>query len=206
MNIDFNSYKPDFFIGVDPDTQTPAVAVIDKEGQPNKIWVGKSGKPKAVGLHAVRRWCNQIDEEVELRVLLGLRSVIAIEVPEVSYTAKMGRNPRDLMPLGMISSAFACYFQTDRSSSSPRPILFPYPSQWKGQVPKAVHQARIYTRLGWEYKRHGGDKTGYCAPIHDRFGIKQGDWKHAGDALGLALWAYDSWKNNKAMVERESKV
>lgn len=72
-------------------------------------------------------------------------------------------------------------------------VLVPTPKEWKGGVPKNVHQARTYTKMGWHF-----DQTSkYSWPVAGTdFGsvsgareLKQADWQEVGDAIGLGLWA-----------------
>lgn len=70
------------------------------------------------------------------------------------------------------------------------PVLMPLPRAWKGTIPKQIHQARLYRRLGWPYKLNKG-KT-YAYP-EDRQGHLQSHWKDIGDACGLAVWGHDQY-------------
>ena len=61
------------------------------------------------------------------------------------------------------------------------------PDDAKGTVPKPIHQARTYRRMGWDCER----LKSYSVPKTPGYDIDPGAWKHVGDALGLALWGYD---------------
>ena len=86
--------------------------------------------------------------------------------------------------------------------------LFPRPGEWKGQVPKQINQMRAFKKLGIPAQTRGKKETGYCVPdlkhlchIHaDQIvqgPLNLGDWKHVGDAVGLALWAREKYINRE---------
>lgn len=70
-------------------------------------------------------------------------------------------------------------------------VFLPLPSQWKGSVPKEIHQARVLRKVGIEPKKGAG----YCYPadpkVLKRWGFPKGSWKHLSDAIGLALWGLE---------------
>lgn len=115
---------------------------------------------------------------------------VCVEGQELVYTARSGANPRDLAILANVSGALI-----SEASHETNNILLPSPAEWKKQVPKAIHQARIYTTIGWEFESVGKDKKrGYCRPTSVPADlitgkINKSDWKHIGDAIGLAQWA-----------------
>lgn len=73
-------------------------------------------------------------------------------------------------------------------------ILVPTPKEWKGQIQKHAHQARLYNDLGWGYEIVGTGDGRYARPrkAPSAFShITKGQWKHVGDAMLLARWAQD---------------
>lgn len=72
-------------------------------------------------------------------------------------------------------------------------IICPLPRVWKGQVPKPIHQARIYGKLGIQcaanttYAYPTGDAV--LAKVKGAAKVSKGDWKHIGDAVGLGIYA-----------------
>lgn len=81
-------------------------------------------------------------------------------------------------------------------------MLLVKPTDWKGQTPKPINQARTLAHYGIVFDR-GKD---YCTPggcavaakIEGSHKVNPGDWKHIGDALGLALHGarlLSSWRS-----------
>lgn len=65
------------------------------------------------------------------------------------------------------------------------------PKVWKGQVPKDIKQARICSKLGWDYVKHSGwvEPTFISSnPAANFPAIKGKQWSHVLDAIGLAIW------------------
>jgi hypothetical protein len=68
----------------------------------------------------------------------------------------------------------------------------PIPSEWKGQVPKAVHQERIIRRIGLTSDlTYVNGTTG--APLPGAEKIPASMRTHVIDAIGLACWACDPY-------------
>ena len=71
-------------------------------------------------------------------------------------------------------------------------LVLPEPGKWKGQTPKVVNQARTMTHYGVLFER----LTNYCVPtgcatisrVEGALSLNRGDWKHVGDAIGLARY------------------
>lgn len=168
-----------YFVGVDPDTHTSGVAIVDSGGalvsaslvrSPNNL-SGPEGVIEQIGC------IGQIIGEY----------TVAVENQEISYSAKDRKNPRSMLGVAQVAGAFVGLLGRGRR------VFFPMPQEWKGSVPKIIHQARTFSRLGIPYasvKAQGG----YCHPIHlSPWGLNKGDWKHVADAAGLALWARDKY-------------
>ncbi len=97
--------------------------------------------------------------------------------------------PEDLIHLGNVAGM--CVMRVARGYLHGCGLYWPKPSEWKGQVPKQVHQARLYETLGW-----GATvtvKSSYTVPKSPpaSFGCTMTQWKHMGDALLLARWAWE---------------
>jgi hypothetical protein len=138
--------------------------------------------------------------------------VICVETPRVGrYTQKAARgaDPQDVANLAMAGGIMAgsltgalhqCFEEFDCKVPNIK-FVFPYPQEWKGSVPKDVHQNNTAKRLGLICQK---DKKGFPVPQKrwwDRvhvFGrtpagkqpkLAAGDWKDLLDSWGLALWA-----------------
>ena len=79
--------------------------------------------------------------------------------------------------------------------------------EWKGDIPKCVHQARVLKKRGMEYETRGSKGAGrdsrYTVPTSGFDNIRTGgklgagDWKHAVDAIGLADWGLAKLKSEQ---------
>ena len=199
-----------FAIGVDPDLHTTAIAVLRCDLPVpvifNAIIVRTPEKHK--GRDAAREMTKELStvfDAIERNIGESLVVGFAVEHQEIAYTAKAGGNPRDVMMLGPVSGAalLALYALWPNCEA-----FLPSPSEWKGQVPKDIHQGRTLTRLGLKYERagikpgqcrvkeNGRKREGWCYPVNPETCVpgvivKKADWKHLSDAAGLALWAWD---------------
>jgi hypothetical protein len=186
----------DLILAFDPDTHHTGVAVVDTDGRP--VFVGVCSVPaKFKGAEAV---CEMVKvlrnilwpEVLAERIVAGSVIVaIVVEGQEITYSARSGKNPRSLLPVAQIAgAALAVHAMIDRQ------LFLPYPAEWKGQVPKQIHQARICNKLGWAYELVGDKVTGYARPtgmpamyVAGAAKLNPGDWKHVMDAIGLGMWA-----------------
>lgn len=121
-----------------------------------------------------------------------LFDVVVVEGQEISYTARSGGNPRSILFLATTAGGWL----SQASDLATGKVLFPTPQKWKGTVPKRIHQSRIYKKLGIPSEVVGKDKNAYARPVStpDVLGaneLNKADWKHVGDAAGLALWGLE---------------
>lgn len=183
------------YIGIDPDTHDTSIAWCDAAGTP--IGAAVVHVPKRKGV---------IRQDAVLEMLAALRIGLMRTIPSVrlietvaveAQTLQRGGikqhgRPQDIVILGNVAGCIlgrlSLYVGVHR-------ILFPTPEEWKGQIPKAVMQARLYTKLGWGYHMIGGNDRSvgtYAQPIAVPKGfehISAGAWRHVGDAMLLAIWA-----------------
>lgn len=145
-----NAVGAPLVVGIDPGLDACGVAVWD-----GHIMRSRTIRPKT----------NTLDKRVnEICDLLGsLRPrVVVIEKPQV-YKGHLSKgDPNDLIDLAILVGALVHLF-------GPAKILLPKPVQWKGQVPKRIHHARIKQRV-------------------EIYGSTS---KDALDAVGLCLWGID---------------
>lgn len=163
------------FLGVDPDSTATAWATV------------RPGEVVAVGVLRRKR-----DSKIGMIEMLSMWTPPACTAAAVEGQAihRSGNaDPADIFKIAHISGAAASAI----FRSSCRVVLIPQPEQWKGQVPKEVHHARILGRYGILYETG----KGYCYPsgcakfarISGAGALNMGDWKHVVDAIGLADYA-----------------
>lgn len=176
-----------YALGIDPDLHDTSLAV----------W--EDGLPKwAIVAHVKKQKCSQQDAVVEMAELVSYQFQpefdagcvgIAVEAQTLQRSGlKQHKRPQDIVILGNVAGAVLGVF----CARGLGPMLsFPTPEKWKGQIPKKVMQARLYAELGWGYSMN----TDYASPVRipPAFdNITKGQWKHVGDALLLARWAYEN--------------
>lgn len=199
-----------FYLGIDPDTSRTAMAFIEcATGRLEAVYLVK--QPKEVKERSVGMACRVADALIRPYLLnpdvpdgklthefIRLPDpsnfptlACAVEGQEIYRGMSKTRSPEDILKLGPISgAAISCLHLLWPATE----IYMPQPKQWKGQVPKRAHQARILQACGMEYATAGG-ANGYCFPTkgHENVvgaaDINQGDWKHVVDAIGLAMYA-----------------
>lgn len=169
-------------LGIDPDSKYIALAAGSSHGVLDVYShkVKKAGKDdlesmiKALGHHI-----PAFMKSLRLDPVWPLR--IVIEGQLIYPSSK--EQPNDLLKLARIAGAAAgvcSMLYPDKK------IIIPKPYEWKGTVPKPVHQARLFHKLGWGYKK----TRGYAYPLKPAVGkyLNQSEWKHVADAIGLMQW------------------
>lgn len=96
--------------------------------------------------------------------------VVVVELPQVYLHGRMVGDPDDLIGMaftaGRIVSLISC-----------GEVVTVKPAEWKGQVPKDIHNARTMAKLN-EYEREVLEHSG--VPKHLKHNLI--------DAIGLGLW------------------
>lgn len=211
-----------YFLGVDPDLHKTAIAVLDSDGRLIALGVCKipqNHKEAEAAVYmiaylrqATYEMCNLVKEHMRASTATSFRLYSAVEGQEIAYTGRSGCNPRDIMLLAHVSGAAAAYLM----EACCFPLRFPTPAEWKGQVPKQIHQARICKQMGWEFEAKGSDPgRGYVVPMNSPvdsegqiirdFAVRHGfgAWKHAMDAVGLARWC---WEQQREAATRQRAI
>lgn len=174
-----------YFLGVDPDLSSTACAVVDETGNEVGKWMTLS------------RSRDSLLQMKNLTVVDCLSHVqeydgVAVEAQQ-HIPRKAGQkfeiDPNDLIHIAQVAGA-AIGMAKKYLKYPLGIILFPLPVQWKGSVPKHIHQNRILRKAGYAAEQIGiagsGDRK-HCYIKDSEFG--KGDWKHLADAIGLAQWA-----------------
>lgn len=162
-------------LGIDPDTRTTGLALLEdgKLVYADVLRCSEFSIPQIV---------NVLGAAYSASTILEPGMLCVIEDPQI-YVGKGASPHADIAKLGQVAAAlYAAVILL--GISLPQDVCFVKPQEWKGSVPKGIHQARILGRLGIPYTLAGGTSP-YAVP-DDRMGLKVGDWKHVSDAVGLA--------------------
>jgi hypothetical protein len=182
-----------YHIGIDPDLHCTGIAVIDAEGK--CIAAGKAAIKRSL---TGRDACLAMTREIQLVMTdllpqIGLAGwTITVEGQEIYRGKSKTINPRAIMLLATIAGAGLTLPAVER--------YFPSPQEWKGSVPKSVHQARVLSRQAWEVVTNGE----YCYPKHLPFDLSKGDWKHVTDAIGLAEHGREQWERSVKRAQQSA--
>ncbi len=199
------------FVGADPDLHNISYAIFCN----GVLYILIYKIPvKVKGLECVHTFLDVACKHAEaLRdvcediTTVGLEDRSAlIESQDVRYAGKTNNaRPQDLIKLATMGGAMigVC-------SALDVPARYIMPAAWKGTIRKAVHQARICTKMGWKYEVSGKDKD-IVVPIDaadydctlitskevkENHVINKGEWKHVLDSIGLALFAAEQYLNS----------
>lgn len=199
-------------LGGDPDLHGTPLVLIEAfaNKRPKVLQVEQAYVPKNIlGRRAVAASSFAIYEA--LRRLKYTPELAVIESQQI-YTKGPYKtpNPDDILLIAHITGIVVgfCGLQIPKEN-----ILLPQPKEWKSQIPKGPQQGRSYAIMGWTSKMHGkvthaklkadsvekvrdtswssaeGVMDGLTDVQHPAtLGVEGSDWKHVGDALGLALW------------------
>lgn len=194
-----------FFIGIDPGTQQTGVAVVDETAVLAVYCVkphsdGKGRDQVCMMIEALTRFFfPYVGDDIPLPGE-GV-AVVCAESQEFVHTAKSGKSPGHLALLGPISGACLGLGKALYPNAG---LFLPRPSDWKGSVPKQIHQGRVLGRLGWPSKKVGANTTGYAYPLSgfeaviNAEKILKGEWKEVVDAIGLAVHAREQYTTRVA--------
>ena len=183
-------------VGVDPDLHTLSVAELNEDGSLKGVHVVKATGLK--GLPAAVAIIRELQKKAFMLKTTGTTAgdfVLAVEGQDVGYTGRTNMaNPQDLIPLAAVAGGVVATLRAHRT-------YLIKPSQWKGSVPKKIHQRRILSKLGIEYRMMGGNSP-YPVPVDfERFVLSgkanAGDWKDINDSVGLAVYARNRYKKEE---------
>lgn len=200
--------NPELFIGIDPDLHTIPMVFLGDEDLPVTIFqinVDKKLKGTRCIIELAKTLGERCEDMMSGQDKLNIRAV-AVENQSMKQAEKIGARKEDILHLGQAAGMMLLIVSTVTDN-----LYFPGPQQWKGTVPKQIHQARVCNRMGWRYSK----AAGYVVPEIE-FGTdyvfaglnaktlqveekvpNKGDWKHIMDSIGLALYAKDVYEGKK---------
>jgi len=173
-----------FIMGVDPDCSTTAWAVLDaKEGKFTGLGVVRSeGGPLAQVATA--------HSNMDVLAAARFADRIVLEGQEARYGSTP--NFQSIVGLAFAAGGFAALAPTKTEVAMPH--------RWTGGIPKVIRHRRLWAKLGLDPVNLKVNKD-YARPIK-RGGmpetvpwpkdVRASDWKHIGDAMGLALYYGES--------------
>ncbi len=173
-------------LGVDPDLHDLAIAAWGDDGPRWATVLHHKQDKSLTGNQRVLRMIDSVLWGMEIDVR-GV-GAFAVEGQELTYHHK---RPGDIVKLAQVAGAVFAALSVDCTSVY---AYLPTPKEWKGSVAKHAHQARLYRALGWGFEIAASGKNRYARPLRipPAFGnISKGAWRHVGDAILLAKWAYE---------------
>jgi Holliday junction resolvasome RuvABC endonuclease subunit len=179
------------YLGVDPDLHRTGIALLTADLSICTVVCCKAkgttgGEAVVDMLNAINTAMGAIYADLNVPPL-----AVVVEGQEVTYASRSkGANPQSIVLLAQVAGGAVALAMVRWATEAV--FHMPKPAEWKGSVPKEIHQARVMSKLGWSHER----RSGYCVPLGfgtmnvygaDRLNV--GDWEHVADAVGLALWA-----------------
>lgn len=183
-------------IGIDPDLHDLSIGLWDSSGPVTASVVHLKQDASLTGPERVMRMIHAMQPRLNELPIIWTQTVKSIVVEGQSLRRQGGAQharPGDIVKLAQVAGA-ALGLLMEVFGDSCSDYYLPEPEAWKGSVAKHAMQARLYADLGWRYEIIGTGKGRYARPknIPTNFRhISKGQWKHVGDALLLARWAYE---------------
>lgn len=178
-------------LGFDPDLKATAGAVValDDKGELTIVDTQLFTPPvKLKGQQASAAMCAELSVKARSWTM-GMEYPVHHIVAEGQQVHRATKNWDSITALGPISGACLAATIPAIGGKGLRASI-PTPREWTGGIPKHVRQARMWTALGEKYEVRGSGDGRYAVPMSPeaRRGHNVGDWKHLGDAVGLAIW------------------
>ncbi len=135
-------------ICIDPGLRHCGVALFNVNGELIRAKLIKNTEKKLRGPEAHRQMAQAVARYVER----WEGTQLILEYPRVypNHSNKRAEDPNDLLELAGVDAAIACILRT--LYDEPLAAKHYFPSEWKGQVPKAIMTQRILGRLTDEEK------------------------------------------------------
>ena len=179
-------------VGVDPGVTGTALALVTPEQILRVAYVQNKGDglPEQTKLHMLRLLHPAVESFCSSHV-----DIFVVEGQQ-NYRKSGNAKVEGLFDLAQVAGGIASLAIV--AGSSDMKVRIPLPAEWKKQVPKDVHHARILHRYGIAFSKGGGEDP-YCYPsgcavaakIKGAAMLNKSDWKHVCDAVGLAAWGLD---------------
>jgi len=200
-----------YALGFDPDLHKTAGAIVAQDDQglleicsmrvfspPVKL----KGQQAAAAMCAylsveAARWVNQIRFQFPVQIIVA-------EGQRIHGGANATRNWDSITALGPVSGACVAATVPAVGGKGLR-VSIPTPDEWTRGVPKHVRQARMWKMWDEPYEVRGSAGAQYAVPMTEttRVGFNVGEWKHLGDAVGLALWGLSQLQGGSLPVADE---
>lgn len=179
---------PDLAFGIDPDLHNTSIVLLRAGARPRVLRAIVCHDDSLTGARAAVRMCGLVATAIPNHFgdLLGGGESAVVVVEHMRVYGTAAYRARDLMLVQAVSGA-----AVGSAAACGLPVLYPRPQEWKGEVPKRIHQARILSKLGLAYRTRGNQREGYCVPSSPWPGVRTGadePYKHLVDAAGLALY------------------
>lgn len=175
-------------IGIDPDLHNLGVGIVEGDTAifGRVLTVSRALKGKEAAVAMAHRIATELPD-----ILRRYRPDRAIVEAQMYYLGKSPARPQDIIHLALVAGAATQAITSFRVGEPVDldPVRLVYPRDWKGSVPKGIHQGRVCTALGIRFKSKGP-----TVPVkvtdHEIFkDMLAEQHSHVVDALGLALWS-----------------
>lgn len=180
-------------MGIDPDLHRCPIGMIwGLEGDRFSVKLAEVSKEKK-DRKAMQSMCGMISGLVHLQ--LSVNSDINTYVVAVEGQEFLIKGNAPFTDIGMLSAVTGAALGAAESHGAT--VYCPKPVEWKGNLPKHIHHARIARDLDFEVEIRGSGKNAYGVPKDPKIRSLLpliADWKHGMDALGLAAWARSEHK------------
>lgn len=190
-------HTPVLSFGVDPDTSRFAMAAVTRTPLGAlELWrIFHFGwvKTEESPIGELPRLFRLLEIMMNENRPAGYHNIITVESQEIYLGGKAA--PKNIVALAQMAGAQALFAL--RGLNMTRDAFYmPSPKEWMGQVPKEIKQARSFVKLGIPFR----PMSGYVVPtVPAHLSIQPpSEWKHMGDAVGLALWGIEKFDREQS--------